>query len=171
MDNYINQVVNFIDFSTLRYDAASGQLLVDGTTTSGNVDATLWGFEAEASYDTERWFANVGLSIPRGVQRDGGALGTIPQDKLTVGAGYRPLDGLVLGARSTFRDGSDGAGISAGGSGVVDVYATYAPTEGPLRNAAFMVGVDNVFDKTYRIYPNGLNQTGIAFKAAASISF
>ncbi len=171
VDNYVNQVVNFMDFSTLRYDAASGQLLVDGTTTSGNVDAELWGFEAELGYDAARWFAAAGLSIPRGQQRDGGALGTIPQDKLTVSGGFRPVPDMTVGARATFRDGSDGAGISAGGSGVVDVYATWAPTEGALRNAAFMVGVDNVFDKTYRIYPNGLNQTGIAFKAAAALQF
>jgi outer membrane receptor protein involved in Fe transport len=40
-----------------------------------------------------------------------------------------------------------------------------------LAGATFRAGVDNVADRTYRIYPNGLNQQGRTFKISAAIQF
>ncbi|MEM1312923.1 MAG: TonB-dependent receptor [Pseudomonadota bacterium] len=171
VDDYVDTVVTFIDPTTTRFDPASGRLLVDGTTRSRNVDADLYGFEATMRYDATDWFAGAGLTIPRGNNRDGGGLGSIPQDRVTLEAGFYPIKDMVAGLRATLRDGQDGAGESTAGSGVLDIYATWAPTSGPLEGGSFLVGIDNVLDASYRIHPNGLSQPGRAFKLAASFAF
>ena len=174
VQDFVNQTVQFIDFSTGAFNPISGLLEVNGSTTVSNVDAVLWGFEAEARYDDRRWYAGLGLSIPRGRAQDGGALGSIPQDKLFLTAGYRPVPEVELGARATFRDGQDdipAEGSETDGSAVLDLFIQWTPDRGPLEGARFLAGVDNVLDATYRLHPNGLNQTGRAFKIAASVAF
>lgn len=173
VDNFIDTVVTFIDFSTFNPITNT----VNGSTTSRNVDAELYGLEAQASYDADRWFAGASLSIPRGEGRNGaGEMGSIPQDRLVLTAGLRPTPELEIGARGTFLrklsadDLPDGTEPVAG-AGVFDLFANYAPVSGPLEGAVFAAGIDNIFDKNYRVHPNGLNNPGISFKLAASVRF
>jgi len=146
-----------------------------GTTTSANVaSATLWGFEAEVDYDAQDWFLGAGLSIARGENDAGGALGSIPQDRLTLEGGVRPWDDWELGARATLAAEQDR--VPAGGTPgdayqLLDLYATWTPEGGPLGNATVRVGVDNVFDEQYTIYPNGLAQLGRSFEISATFTF
>jgi len=159
VDNYIEQQVD----------------IFAGTTTSANVaSATLWGFEAEVDYDAEAWFLGGGLGIARGENDDGGWLGSIPQDRLTLEAGVRPWDGWELGARATFAAEQDRvpSGATPGEAyQLLDLFATWAPDRGPLAGGTFRIGLDNALDEEYTIYPNGLAQTGRSLELSASFRF
>jgi len=159
VDNYIQQEVDTFG----------------GTTTFSNVDsATLWGFEAEADYDAEAWFLGGGLGIARGENDDGGWLGSIPQDRLTLEAGLRPRDDWELGARATFaveQDRVPSGGTAGEAYQLLDLYATWAPGRGPLAGGTFRIGLDNALDEQYTIYPNGLAQIGRSLEISASFTF
>jgi hemoglobin/transferrin/lactoferrin receptor protein len=109
VDDFVDTIVQFIDFSTGSFNPVTGNFEVNGSTRSVNVDAVLWGVEAEVDYDTGDWFAGAGLTIPRGRNVDGGALGSIPQDRLVLTAGFRPLPDVEIGGRATLLDGQDDA--------------------------------------------------------------
>ncbi|HDR28223.1 TonB-dependent receptor domain-containing protein, partial [Rhodovulum sp.] len=158
VDNYIERVVN----------------IKAGTTSSGNVDAELWGFEAELDYDARTWFMDAGLGLARGQRDNGNWLGSIPQDRLTATLGLRPWEGWELGARATFaarQDRVPAAGTPGDGYELLDLYATWAPQSGALGSMVLRAGIDNVFDRNYTIYPNGLAQTGRSFKVSATFTF
>lgn len=159
VDDFIEQTVN----------------IAAGTTTSANVaSATLWGFEAEVDYDTDAWFVGAGLSIARGENDAGGALGSIPQDRLTLEGGVRPWQNWELGARMTLAADQDrvpAGGTPGDGFELVDLYATWTPTSGPLSNGTFRFGIDNVFDEEYTIFPNGLAQSGRSIEISATFTF
>ncbi len=168
--DFIDQRVTFIDFST--FDPMSNT--VGGTTATTNVDAKLWGAEAEIRYDAGDWFAGVAAMLPRGEGEDGDALGAIPQDRATVTLGYRPDAAWEVGARATFArkqdDVPDGT-EPADGFTVVDLFASWSPGTGPLAGAEFRAGVENLFDADYRIYPNGLDEQGRTFKLSTAFTF
>lgn len=170
--DYINQVVEFMDFS--RPSFGPGGMVISGSTTTDNVDARLWGLEATADYDAGPWFAGLILTVPRGEEQGGGALGSIPQDRLTVSGGIRPTFDWELGARATFAakqdDVPEGA-QPADGWTTVDLFAAWRPQMAALEGTVFRAGIDNVFDETYTIYPNGLNQPGRTFKISAAVTF
>lgn len=156
--NYIESVVN----------------VAAGTTTNANVDARLWGFEAEVAYDAQDWFLGSGLSIARGERAAGGALGSVPADRLTLQGGLRPWSDWELGARATLAAAQ--TRVPAGGTPsasyrTFDLYASFAPESGPLAGTVFRLGVDNVFDEQYIIYPNALPQEGRSIKLSATFSF
>ncbi|HET9067514.1 MAG TPA: TonB-dependent hemoglobin/transferrin/lactoferrin family receptor [Amaricoccus sp.] len=170
--DFIDQTVSFMDFSTMT--PGPGGMVVGGTTTTENVDARLWGFEATADYDAGPWFAGLILTLPRGEEQGGGALGSIPQDRLTVSGGLRPAFNWQLGARATFAAEEDDVpegSLPADGWTTVDLFASWAPQMAALEGTVFRAGIDNVFDETYAIYPNGLNQPGRTFKMSAAVAF
>ena len=174
VEDYVDSFVTFVDPATTRLDPASGRRLVDGTTRVRNVDAELWGFEAAARYVQDGWFAGLGLSIPRGRREAGGALGSIPQDKLTLNAGLTPRPDLAVGLRATLRAGQDDVpegSPTTPGSGVLDAFLSWTPERGPLAGATVSAGVDNLLDQTYRIHPNGLSQPGRSFKLRLALDF
>ncbi|MEM6971626.1 MAG: TonB-dependent receptor [Pseudomonadota bacterium] len=185
VDDFIDTSVLFVDFQTFRFDPTSfnpftqsfGRFLVDGTTTNFNVDAVLYGFEGEIDYDAGSWFAAAGITIPRGRQRNGaGELASIPQDRLVLTGGIRPIPDVELGLRGTFRRGINEDDvpedtITTGGSAVFDLFANWQPSDGPLEGAVFSAGIDNFTDRAYSIHANELNDPGIAVKVSASIAF
>lgn len=169
VENYIDQTVSFIDFSTYNFMTNT----VGGTTTTRNVDAELWGFEAELAYDAAAWFGGASLTIPRGEAKDETELGSIPQDKLTLSLGFRPFTAepaIEFGGRGNFRRGQEG-GEETAGSSVFDVFAAYAPKDGPLEGARFQIGVDNLLDREYRIHPTVIEQPGRTLKISGSVQF
>ncbi|MEL6207582.1 MAG: TonB-dependent receptor, partial [Pseudomonadota bacterium] len=177
VDDFVDTVVSFVDFSTATFNPITRQLEVSGTTINRNVDALLFGFEGEVDYDTGLWFASAGVTIPRGRQRDGaGELGAIPQDRLVLTGGVRPIDDVELGVRGTFTRGINEddvpeESITTPGYAVFDVFANWQPTQGPLAGAVFSAGIDNITDRRFRVHPNGLNSPGLAVKLAATVRF
>jgi hemoglobin/transferrin/lactoferrin receptor protein len=171
--DFVDQRVTFVDFSTATFVPGVG-LVVGGTTTSENVDAELWGFEAEARYDAGLWFAGLGAMLPRGEGADGEALGSIPQDRLNLVGGYRPAEGVEVGGRITLAAEQDDVpeGTEASdGFATLDLFASWRPERGPFAGAVLQAGVDNVFDEDFTIYPNGLPEAGRSFKIAAAFTF
>ncbi len=173
VDDFIDTVVTFIDFDT--FDPMSNTL--SGTTSSRNVDATLYGLEASADYDAQSWFGRVSLSVPRGEERGGsGELGSIPQDRLSLTGGIRPVRGLEIGARATFLRDMDASDVPeesepTDSAQILDVFANWQPRNGPFQDTVISAGIDNVFDETYRVHPNGLNNPGLTAKVSLSRRF
>ena len=52
-----------------------------------------------------------------------------------------------------------------------DLFVSYTPNDPQLDGLRVDFGIDNVFDKTYRRYPNELNETGRNAKLTASLQF
>ncbi|HMQ93910.1 MAG TPA: TonB-dependent hemoglobin/transferrin/lactoferrin family receptor [Amaricoccus sp.] len=172
VEDFIDQTVTFIDFSTAT--PVPGGVLLGGTTTTENVDATLWGFEGAVTYDAGLWFGGLALTVPRGEAEDGSALGSIPQDRLSATLGYRPSDPWELGVEATFAARQDDVpeGAEPGEAWTtVDVFGSWAPQAPRFQGAVLRAGIDNLFDEEYMIYPNGLNQPGRTFKLTATVLF
>src|SRR3546814_4211051 len=77
---------------------------------------------------------------------------------------------LVTGVQTCALPISDGA-LTTPGYGKTDVFASWQPRTGPLRCVAVQFGIDNVFDKTFRIHPNAINQVGRNWKFTLARSF
>ncbi|MEM1301928.1 MAG: TonB-dependent hemoglobin/transferrin/lactoferrin family receptor, partial [Pseudomonadota bacterium] len=172
VEDFIDTVVTFIDFSTLR--PGPGGLIVDGTTRQRNIDAVLYGFEAEVDYDAGFWFATAGVSAPNADARGGQSLGSIPQTRFNTTFGVRPNADWTLGLRTTIAlDRTDVPVGQALGQAyqLLDVFAIWDPQQGPLENAVVRFGIDNIADERYVIFPNGLPQPGRTFKVSAAYTF
>ncbi len=176
VDNFIEQAVTFIDFGSGVFNPATGNFEVGGTTTTRNVDAELYGVEAEVAYDAGPWFVGLGVTVPRGDDRAGGELASLPQDRLVVTGGFRPTDDVEIGGRATLLRKLGAGDLPAGvapvdGAAVFDIFASWAPSEGPLAGAVFAAVVDNLTDREFRIHPSGLNSPGITGKLTATFRF
>lgn len=172
--DYIDQVVTYVDPTIPPTFVPGTGMVFFGTTSTRNVDATLWGVEAEARYDAGAWFAGLSGMLPDGEGENGDALGSVPADRLTVTLGARPSRGWEVGGRVTLARGKDD--VPAGtepepGYAVFDLFTSYAPVDGPLAGAVFRAGIDNLLDRDYRIYPNGLDEPGRTFKVSGSLTF
>jgi hemoglobin/transferrin/lactoferrin receptor protein len=132
--------------------------LVVGTNTSTarNVArARIRGIEFEAGYDSGPWFASLGASALEGRNRtDDEPLSLIPQHKVSVTLGHRFLeDGWTVGGRvlaAATQSDKPQPSYPTSGYGILDLFASYAPVEGPLEGWRVDVGLDNVFDHAYR---------------------
>jgi hemoglobin/transferrin/lactoferrin receptor protein len=165
--DYVDTTVTFISGPP---SFVGGSLVFPGTTTSSNVDAELWGFEAEARYDVGLWYAGFGGMIPRGRENSGEALGSIPADRVNLTLGVRPLAGIEIGGRATFaarQDDVPSGALPTSGYAVYDLFASWDPTPAVTLRA----GIDNLLDRDYRIHPNGLDNPGRSFKLSASVRF
>ena len=183
VSDFIDTRVLFIDPSTFTYNPQLRRSELSGTTTNLNVDSILYGFEGEIDYDSPHWFASAGITIPRGHELRGeDALGSIPQDRLVLNTGLRPIPTMDFGLRTTINgelseDDLPQAKIEdtsirpTPGSVVFDLYLTWQPDQGPWAGATVSAGIDNVTNVTYRIHPSGLNSPGRAFKLAATVRF
>ncbi|MEM6664228.1 MAG: TonB-dependent hemoglobin/transferrin/lactoferrin family receptor [Pseudomonadota bacterium] len=184
LNGYYAEVDNFIDLVVVLADPAFFQPsgspfapnFISGSSTNRNVDATLWGVEAEVSYDNPDFFLGSTLTIPRGKQNGGGNLGSIPQDRLTFTGGVKPLDGLEVGGRVTLLSAQNDVVFAVGqqrtpGTALFDLFLTYDPDSGPLEGTFFAAGIDNVTDRKYRLVGNDLNQPGRTFKVSGGFEF
>ncbi|MEM7597374.1 MAG: TonB-dependent hemoglobin/transferrin/lactoferrin family receptor [Pseudomonadota bacterium] len=172
VEDFIDTIVTFIDFRTAR--PGPGGLVVDGTTEQRNIDAVLYGFEAEVDYDAGSWFASAGFSAPDAEAAGGQALGSIPQTSVTTTFGLRPNADWTLGFRTTFAfNRSDVPPGQALGEAfqLFDLFAVWQPQQGPLENTTVRFGVENLGDERYVIFPNGLPQPGRTFKVSAAYTF
>lgn len=161
------------------------QIVLARTTISRNVGrARIQGVEAELQYDAGTWFAGLSATALRGDNlTDDQPLASVPAHRLALNAGYRFLDeGVVIGARWLLVDSQDrnptnipGIARETPGYGVLDLYATWAPSFAP--NFRLDVWVDNVFDHAYRRStwnanpPPPFYEVGRNIRAALRVSF
>ncbi|MEL7163953.1 MAG: TonB-dependent hemoglobin/transferrin/lactoferrin family receptor [Pseudomonadota bacterium] len=170
--NFIDTVVTGPDFSRLGPPTFSTAL---GDTFQRNVDAELYGFEAEVDYNAGNWFGGLALTLADGKSKEpGDELGSIPQPRLSATLGFRPTSEWTVGGRVTFA--GDQNDVPSGGRAgesytVVDLFGSWGPSRGPLENAVFRASIDNVFDEQYTIFPNELPQPGRSFKVSATFEF
>lgn len=128
----------------------------NGTTESRNVTrARIRGVEFEAGYDSGRWFASLGASLLRGDNRtENRPLSLIPAHKAALTVGHRfPEHGIILGGRLlavATQDRKPFSPYPTSGYGLVDLFASWEPAEGPLAGWRLDVAVDNLFDHAYR---------------------
>lgn len=127
-----------------------------GTTEARNVaSARIRGIEVEAAYDSGRWFAKLGASMLRGDNRtEKRPLNNIPAHKLAVTVGHRFLEsGIILGGRVlavATQDRKPFSPYPTSGYGLVDLFASWEPVDGPLVGWRLDLAVDNLFDHAYR---------------------
>ena len=146
----------------------------NGTTQAVNVaDARLWGNEVEAVYDQRRFRLSFGYADIDGEDRDSGEpLGVLFPTTVTLdGAVKFPEFDSLIGLRGIFAGHFDDVSDPAeerDSYETFDVYAAWAPSDGPLEGLRVDLGVDNVFDEEYsRVYTGALEQ-GRNWKAALS---
>jgi hemoglobin/transferrin/lactoferrin receptor protein len=120
-----------------------------------NIDAAeIWGAEVEASYDADRWFAQLAYAQVRSKDRATGlTLADTPAENtvLTLGAKL-PAQNLTLGWRASYFDSitTSSATTSARAYDTHDLFATWSPDRGALEGVQVNLAIDNVFDATYR---------------------
>lgn len=116
--------------------------------------AEIWGAELEASYDAERWFAQLAYSQVRSEDRSTGlTLADTPAENavLTLGAKL-PEQNLTIGWRASYFDEitTSSATTSAPAYDTHDIFATWSPDRGALQGLEVNIAIDNVFDASYR---------------------
>ncbi|MEX0922419.1 MAG: TonB-dependent hemoglobin/transferrin/lactoferrin family receptor [Rhodovibrionaceae bacterium] len=146
----------------------------NGTTQAINVaDARLWGNEVEAVYDNRRFRLSFGYADIDGEDKDTGEpLGVLFPTTVTLdGAVKFPEFDSLVGLRGIFAGHFDNTSDPAEerqSYETYDIYAAWAPSDGPLQGLRVDLGVDNVFDEEYsRVYTGALEQ-GRNWKAAVS---
>lgn len=109
--------------------------------------AEIQGFELEALYDQQTWFAGLSASIIEGHVQEGGLqspLLSIPTTQVTGTAGFRLFEGaLTVGGEvqhNWMPEGATGADYT-----LVNLFASYKANE----NVSFNARVDNLFDVQY----------------------
>jgi hemoglobin/transferrin/lactoferrin receptor protein len=168
VDNFIDGV--FVDGAVSGIITTTGFLPVftdDFFQYQNIANARLYGFEFEAFYDAQAWFAGVGAHYIRGKNEDTGeGLFTVPADQITLTAGFRALNqDLVAGARTRFVGEQDRfeeeAGVAsrqhASSYTAVDLFAEYKVTEITTIN----LNIDNIFDETFRQHQDRDNSAGL----------
>lgn len=177
VNDFVDNRILGPDFSTISFNRVTQRMEVSASTRNYNVDAVLYGFEGEISYDAQRWFASANVILPRGHQtRENGQLASIPQDRLVLIGGLRPTLGVEIGLRSTIAgeisEKDLPARVEPTPSFVVfDLFANWQPGWEKLEGVSFSAGIDNLTNETYRIHGSGVNSTGRAVRAAANVVF
>ncbi len=180
---YYSTVNNYIEtfFPELGFapPMGPGNATIETGTTTRNVNAMLYGFEAEMSYDAEHWFTSANLTIPRGSEKDSSRqLGNIPQDRVSVTLGLKPNPQWEIGLRSTVageRDVTDEdstLGFADTESFVTfDLFANLRLGDGSSSDALILFGIDNIINQKYKLHPNVLNNPGRSVKLNTQFTF
>lgn len=132
-------------------------ILLTGASSANNIDATLFGGEADAAYRlADHWTATATLAYVRGTNETGSKpLSQIPPLEATIGLKYN-RDKLEVGllwrgvqAQTRYDIGSGSeVGLDIGrssGFGILSMNGAYRPS----RNIVIAAGVDNLFNKNY----------------------
>tara|TARA_R110000868_G_scaffold61059_4_gene185708 strand:+ start:4346 stop:6391 length:2046 start_codon:yes stop_codon:yes gene_type:complete len=147
------------------------------TSTYRNVgEATIEGVEFETSYNSKFVFARAAFTMIRGMDTESGEdLNSIPADELAMTIGGRaPSANLEFGLRSVFARAQDrvsGTGEPTGSYGIHNLYATWKPDDGYLKDAEFRFGIDNLFDRFYKEHLAGDPAKGRTFKVSVAKQF
>ncbi|MEM9494417.1 MAG: TonB-dependent receptor [Pseudomonadota bacterium] len=144
--------------------------------TSQNVNVTnaeITGFEAEAHYDSQYYYARANFATIDGEDADtGDFVGVLSPDVFFIDTGVKlPAADLRLGARVTVAgrfDTVNDATLVRDDYATGDVYAVWQPSHGPLEGLRVDIGVDNVTDADYEVVAAGVSEPGRNYKAAIS---
>ena len=176
VDNYIEPFFPELGFTPPR---GPGNATINTGTATRNVNAVLYGFEAEMSYDAQYWFTSANLTIPRGSEKDSSRqLSNIPQDRFSVTVGLKPNSQWEIGLRSTVageRDVSDEdstLGFADTESFLTfDLFANLRLGDDPSSGALVSFGIDNITNQKYKLHPNVLNSPGRSIKLNTQFTF
>lgn len=174
VEDFVDQFVVFIAGEP-RFDPITQQLVFPGITTNRNVDAELKGAEVDIRLAGPRGYLQASLTTVDGEGADGGDLASVQADRAVLGGGVYLAGGSVtLGAQlvaaADRRDVPEGA-LATPGYGKTDVFVEYLPVNGPLSGFEFRLAVDNVFDKDFRIHPNGIDEPGRSVRLSLARNF
>ena len=185
---YWSDVEDFVETQVLLYNPSIPAIplppspspfnsLVFGSTQSVNANAELWGLEASAEYDAGPAFIRTTGQWLRGMNTDtDGPLGGIPASQIFVNPGVQFDDyGIEAGITALFSD--DVTDVPSGtidgdGYAVWGLYAQWQPhmlRDTAVSGAGVIFGIDNIFDKRYRIYPNEVREPGRNFKVTLNV--
>ncbi len=173
---YEADVTDLIDLQVDQTFSPSCFAPIPGPCTSGTSryvntrNARLEGIELEASYDTERVYANLSYSTIDGENEDTGEfVGILTPNRLNIDVGVRILEiESRLGLRGEFASEFDKANDRTDfrdAYEVIDLYYVYAPIDGPLEGLRLDLGVDNLFDEEYERVFAGVPEPGRNYKA------
>lgn len=187
---YYNHVTNPIN---RRYGAANNPPARGNTPNYWNMPSYYsTGIEISAHYDTTSMFADAAFSTMYG--RRNGALNNIyaydtylkdlsPMSLVTTLGWKLPDQDLTLGWTGTFvarqdktprnQGGTDYGRNESAGYGIHDLFLTWAPQSGMMKDTKLDIGLDNIFDKKYEPYlSDGISaMPGRNFKVSLSRQF
>ena len=175
IDNFVDQRVIFIS-GPPRFDPITQTLIFPGITTNTNADADITGFEVDAMLEGPRGYLRASYTEVDSERRDSDeSLASIQPDQFALSAGWYALDrqltvGAQLIAASERNDLPEGV-LPTAGWGKTDVFLRYQPNAGLFDGFDFRFTVDNLFDKDYRIHPNGIDQPGRSVRVSVGYSF
>ncbi len=175
IDNFVNQVVTFIDPTIPpQFTPPAGPAIFFGTTESINVDAEISGFEAEFHYKTETLSLSLtGFTIDGEERETDIGLGSIPQDSATFSVNkFIPSWDLSVGGRATIASSQRDVpvdSVQTDGYETVDIYASWAPQR--LDGFSLTAGIDNLFDRSFSVHPTVIEQPGRSFRVTLSKRF
>lgn len=134
------------------------------------------GIEFESSYNSDYVFGRAAYTVLRGHEVDGGVhLNSIPADELAMTIGGRaPEYDLEFGWRGVFAHAQkrvSGTTTPTSGYGIHDLFLTWKPSEGHLKDAEFRFGADNIFDRFYEEHLAGDPAKGRTFKLTVAKQF
>jgi hemoglobin/transferrin/lactoferrin receptor protein len=134
-------------------------------------NAELHGTEIEARYDSARFYGGIAYSSITGKDTDtGDFLASLQPDRIILDGGIKvPEFWARFGTRVTFADKFDNVNVATevrGSYDLVDLYAVFEPTEGPLKGFRLDLGIDNVTDEAYEVVEAKSFEKGVNYKAA-----
>ncbi|AKS42351.1 TonB-dependent receptor domain-containing protein [Wenzhouxiangella marina] len=174
VDDYVDQVVVFISGEP-SFDPITQTLIFPGFTTNRNVDARIQGGELSAELRHDRGYLRLNLTQLDGERRNGEALASLQPDRAVLSMGLNLFDrqlrlgGELLLSRAR-TDVPEGA-LATPGYGKTDLHLAWLPAAGALEGFEFRLALDNVFDKAYRIHPNGIDQPGRSVRLSIAREF
>jgi len=138
--------------------------------------ARIYGFEVEATYDAQRWFANASYSYVIGDDLTAGTpLNTVAPHEFGLGLGFRmPEQGLTFGwdgrivAAQNRVTGDPFQRQPSPAFSTHDIYVTWKPQDGRLKGWDATARIDNIFNADYREFLSGTPAKGRTFKLALS---
>ena len=168
------------DLITLNPDLVSGENDIPGYENVQN--AVIYGFEVEASYDSDYVFANLGYSHVIGKNTDTDTFlttvaphevnltlgGRMPQHDLSFGWHARFVADPQEDSRVTSTPLPSGSTRYAESFNVHDVFLNWQPKDGQFAGWEIQTGVENIFDTQYKEFLNNDPAKGRTFKISLS---
>jgi len=175
VENFVEQQVIFISGAP-SFTPPFGPLVFPGVTLSENVDATLFGFEGQARYAAGPLYATLsGHFLGSENDETGTGLASIPLNRINlIVEGRSDRFSLRGGVKLTVTfDRTDVAEGTLLGEGyeTVDLFAAWSPQAGPLAGTTLRVGIDNVANETFSIFPTAINQPGRSVRVGLTYRF
>jgi len=159
------------------YFTDARKLIDDDNGDNDNIDrAKIAGIEVEGNYDAGFFFGSAAYSFVRGEDPNTKeSLNSIPADELALTLGGRlPKHNLTFGWRGViarhqykvpaFTDPTPGYVVH-------DIFATWKPEQGLLRDGEVRLGIDNITNKNYREHLSNDNAKGRTIKVTLAKQF